>query len=128
MDWNAVRKSLRGPAALISSIFNEDLSLKPEAIERNIRAMVGRGFGTGGGFFLAPCADGEYVTLNVDETAAVVGAVRRGSDGRLPIVAGVHSADIRQAIAVAQAARDEGAVAVMTVSYTHLTLPTNSRV
>jgi len=114
MDWVSVRKSLRGPAALISSVFHENLELKPEGIERNIRGMVDRGFGSiGAGFFIAPCADGEYVTLNPTEVGQVVSAVGRGSNHKLPIVAGIHSLDWRQVIAMGQAARDAGAVAVM---------------
>jgi 4-hydroxy-tetrahydrodipicolinate synthase len=122
MDFNAVRQSLRGPGALISTIFRNDFELQPEAIERNIRAMVGRGFGTTGGFLIAPCGDGEYATLTPEETGAVVAAARRGSEGRLPIVAGVHSADFRIAQRAGQAARDAGAVAVMIAPPSYYTL------
>ena len=76
MDWNAVRRSLRGPGALISSIFTDDFELKPQAIEANVRSMVSRGFGSTGGFLLAPCGDGEYVTLTPEENGAVVAAAR----------------------------------------------------
>lgn len=113
MDWDAVRSSLRGPAALVSSIFYEDFSLNPDAIERNVRGMMNRGFGQGAGFIIAPCGDGEYVTLSPDENAEVVRAVIRGSDGTLPVVAGVNSNDFRVAAAVAEGARRAGAVAVM---------------
>lgn len=114
MDWNAVRRSLRGPAALIPSVFAEDLALRPAAIERNIAWMMEHGFASNGaGFFLAPCADGEYVTLDAEEVGQVVSAVRRGSGSGPPIVAGIHSEDIRQAIRLGQVARDAGAVAVM---------------
>jgi dihydrodipicolinate synthase/N-acetylneuraminate lyase len=113
MDFNAVRQSLRGPGALISTIFRDDFELKPDGIENNVRAIIERGFGTTGGFLVAPCGDGEYVTLTPEETGQVVAAARRGSDGKLPIVAGVHSADLRVAQRAAQAARDAGAVAVM---------------
>lgn len=115
MDWTKVRKSLRGPAALISSVFEEEtFALKADSIERNVRWMMQHGFGSNGaGFFLAPCADGEYVTLDVEEVGNVVAAVGRGSDGKLPIVAGIHAFDIRQAIEMGQAARDAGAIAVM---------------
>lgn len=113
MDWSKVRQSLRGPGALVSTIFDNDFSLRPEAITRNVRAMVDRGFGKGGGFLISPCGDGEYVTLNVEEMAQVVRAALQGSEGKLAIVAGVNAADLRQAINLAEAARIEGAVAVM---------------
>jgi 4-hydroxy-tetrahydrodipicolinate synthase len=113
MDFKAVRESLRGPGALVSSIFNDDLSLNPGAIENNVRAAMKRGFGSNDGFFVAPCGDGEYVTLSPDENGQVVTAVRKGSDGKLPIIAGVNSPDIRYAIRTAEEARKAGAVAVM---------------
>src|SRR5262249_59285588 len=111
MDWKSVRQSLRGPGALISTILREDYELRPEAIERNIRNMVSRGFGATGGFLVAPCGDGEYVTLTPEEIGTVVATAEHASDGKLPIVAGVHSADFRQARRAGQAARDAGAVA-----------------
>jgi dihydrodipicolinate synthase/N-acetylneuraminate lyase len=122
MDWKAVRQSIRGPGALISSVFDEDYKLRPDAIERNIRAMVGRGFGVNGGFLLAPCGDGEYVTLNAEEIGQVVTAARRGSDGKLPVVAGVNSPDVRVAFKLAEVAREAGAVALMAAPpmYYHL--------
>jgi len=122
MDWNAVRAGLRGPGALISSVFHDDLALKPEGIERNVRAMMARGFGVNGGFLLAPCGDGEYVTLTPEETGGVVRAARDGSDGKLAIVSGVNSADFRQAVRLAEAARAAGAVAVMMAPPIYYTL------
>ena len=47
MDWDAVRVSLRGPGALVSSVFDEDFILRPDAIERNIRVITERGLGKG---------------------------------------------------------------------------------
>jgi 4-hydroxy-tetrahydrodipicolinate synthase len=122
MDWKAVRQSLRGPGALISTIFRDDFELKPEAIETNIRNMMSRGFGTTGGFLIAPCGDGEYVTLTPEEIGTVVATAKRASDGKLPIVAGVHSADFRLARRAGQAARDAGAVAVMFAPPSYYTL------
>ena len=113
MDWDEVRGTLKGPAALVSTIFHDDYSLDAVGIERNVRNIVDRGFGQGGGFFLSPCGDGEYVTLSPDENAQVVAAVRRGSDGAIPIVAGINSADYRVAAALGEGARRAGAVAVM---------------
>ena len=122
MDFDAVRSSLRGPAALISTIFHEDFSLDDEAIERNIRSMFDRGFGKGGGFLIAPCGDGEYVALSPEENARVVAAAIRGSDGSVPVVAGVQSFDYRLAAHTAEGARRAGAVAVMMAPPVYYTL------
>lgn len=122
MDWDAVRGSLRGPAALISTIFHEEFSLDDQAIERNVRSMMDRGFGQGGGFLIAPCGDGEYVTLSPEENARVVAAAIRGSDGSVPVVAGVQSTDYRLAASIADGARRAGAVAVMFAPPVYYTL------
>lgn len=113
MNWSKVRQALRGPGALVSTIFDDTFALRPEGITRNVRAMAERGFGKGGGFLISPCGDGEYVTLNADEIGQVVRAARQGCEDKLAIVAGVNAADLRQAINLAQAAQAEGAVAVM---------------
>jgi dihydrodipicolinate synthase/N-acetylneuraminate lyase len=107
----------------MSTVFRDDLELKPAAIESNVRWMMEHGFGSGdAGFFIAPCADGEYVTLTTAEVGQVVAAVRRGSRGVRPIVAGIHAFDIRRAIELGQAARDAGAVAVMLAPPIYYTL------
>ena len=122
MDWDEVRRGLKGPAALVSSIFHDDYSLDADAIERNVRSMIDRGFGRSGGFLLAPCGDGEYVTLSPEENAQVVAAAIRGSDGTVPVVAGVNSNDYRVAAAVATGARRAGAMAVMMAPPSYYTL------
>ena len=122
MDWDQVRGTLRGPAALVSTIFHDDYSVDPAAIESNVRNMVDRGFGKGGGFLLSPCGDGEYVTLSPEENAQVVAAAKRGSEGTIPIVAGINSADFRMAAALGEGARRAGAVAVMFAPPSYYTL------
>jgi 4-hydroxy-tetrahydrodipicolinate synthase len=113
MDWAEVRGRIRGPGALVSSIFHDDYSLHDAAIEANVRAIVERGFGRDTGFFIAPCGDGEYVTLTPDEHRRVVEAATRATGGSMAIVAGVHAHDWRTAAAIGQGARDAGAIAVM---------------
>jgi 4-hydroxy-tetrahydrodipicolinate synthase len=113
MEWDEVRGRLQGPGALVSSIFRDDYSLDAAAIERNVTEIVERGIGRDTGFIIAPCGDGEYVTLSPDEHRTVVETAVRASGGRIAVVAGVQSNDWRSAIAYATAARDAGAIAVM---------------
>lgn len=113
MDWDDVRGRLRGPGALISTIFGDDDSLDLTALEANIRHIVDLGIGRESGYLIAPCGDGEYVTLSPEEHKRVVETAVRSSDGTVPVVAGVQSADYRLAAALAQGARDAGAIAVM---------------
>jgi len=113
LDMDEIKAKLRGPAALVSTIFKDDYSLDAAAIERNVRFMAERGIGKRCGFVIAPCGDGEYVTLSPDEHADVVKAAVRGSDGTTPVVAGVATNDYRLATSLAQRARDAGAIAIM---------------
>jgi len=113
MDWDDVRGRIRGPGALVSSIFYDDYSLDAAAIEGNVREIVERGIGRDTGFIIAPCGDGEYVTLSPDEHRTVVEAAVRASAGTVAVVAGVQSTDWRAAIAFSQGARDAGAIGVM---------------
>ena len=113
MDWDEVRSRLRGPGALISTIFHDDYTLDLKALEANVRHIVDLGIGKKTGYLIAPCGDGEYVTLSPEEHRLVVETAVRASDGTVPVVAGVQSTDYRLAASLAQGARDAGAVAVM---------------
>jgi len=113
LDMDEVKAKLNGPAALVSSILKDDYSLDVRAIERNVRFMAERGLGKRSGFLIAPCGDGEYVTLSPDEHVDVVKAAVRGSGGMIPVVAGVATNDYRLAASLAQNARAAGAIATM---------------
>jgi len=113
LDMDEVKARLNGPASLVSTIFKDDYTLDLEAIERNVRFMVQRGIGQRAGFLIAPCGDGEYVTLSPEEHRQVVEAAVRGSDGAVAVVAGVASTDYRLAASLAENARQAGAVAIM---------------
>jgi dihydrodipicolinate synthase/N-acetylneuraminate lyase len=113
MDWQEVRSRLTGPAALVSATFRDDYSLDLEALERNVAFMVDHGIGRGTGFFIAPCGDGEYVTLSPKEHLQIVETCVRVGGGRVPVVAGVATTDFRVARELAQSARNAGAIAIM---------------
>ena len=113
LDMDKVKSKLHGPAALVASTFRDDFSLNPATIERNVRFMAERGLGKRSGFLIAPCGDGEYVALSPEEHLDVVKAVVRGSDGAIPVVAGVATNDYRLAASLAANARAAGAIAIM---------------
>ena len=108
LDMDEVKSKLHGPAALVASTFRDDFSLNPATIERNVRFMAERGLGKRSGFLIAPCGDGEYVALSPEEHLDVVKAVVRGSDGAIPVVAGVATNDYRLAASLAANARPPG--------------------
>lgn len=113
MDWHDVRSRLRGPGALISTIFKDDFSLDPAAIAANVEYIVDRGMGREAGYLIAPCGDGEYVTLSPEEHRTVVETVVQASGGDVAVVAGAYANDFRLIASLAQGARDVGAIGVM---------------
>lgn len=113
MDWDLVKSELRGPAALVMAPFRDDLSLDTVALAKNVRYIVDGGLRTGRGFLIVPCGTGEYVSLDRDEHRQMVETAVHATDGAIPIVAGVASCDIREAIALTEAAKRAGAKAVM---------------
>jgi 4-hydroxy-tetrahydrodipicolinate synthase len=113
MNWQEVRRKLVGPAALVSATFRDDYSLDVGALERNVAFMVEHGIGKDTGFFIAPCGDGEYVTMSPEEHRQVVETCVRAGGGRVPVVAGVASNDFRVAQQLAEGARQAGAIAIM---------------
>lgn len=113
-DWDLVKSEIRGPAALVMAPFREgDLSLDTDALAKNIKFIADGGLQTGRGFLIVPCGTGEYVSLNHDEHRQMVETAVRVTDGALPVVAGVASCDLREAIALSEIARQAGARAVM---------------
>lgn len=113
MAWEQAKQELRGPAALVMAPFKHDLSLDTRALERNIRYIVDGGLKRERGFLIVPCGTGEYVTLTSDEHRQMVEIALKATDGTLPVVAGVASCDYREAIALAEQARQAGAKYVM---------------
>lgn len=113
MDWEQIKGEITGPAALVMAPFRKDLSLDTDALAQNVRFIVDGGLKTGRGFLIVPCGTGEYVSLDHDEHRQMVETAVRATDGAIPIVAGVASCDLREAIALSQAAKQAGARAIM---------------
>ena len=113
MDFEAARKEIRGPAALAMVHFNDDFSLDLGALEDNISWMIDGGLGTGRGFVISPSGTGELLHLTKSEHQLVVKATVRAADGKLPVVAGVASTNLHEAIDLTRTAQDAGAQHVM---------------
>jgi dihydrodipicolinate synthase/N-acetylneuraminate lyase len=113
VDWDDVRNRLRGPGALISTIFDKDFSLDAASIGSNVEYIVERGMGREAGYLISPCGDGEYVTLSPEEHRLVVETVVQAAGGDVAVVAGAYANDYRLIASLAQGARDAGAIGVM---------------
>ena len=113
MDFDKAKSEIVGPAALAMPIFNDDFSLDLDGLEQSIRFMIGGGVETGRGYVIAPSGTGEAVHLTMAEHKSVVEATVRAADGQLPVVAGVASCNLTDAIEMVQNAADVGAGYVM---------------
>ena len=74
---------------------------------------------------------GESATLDNDEHIKVITYAVERTNHRVPVVAGAGSNDTAYAVSLCKEAKAVGVDALLSVtpvSYTHLTLPTNSRV
>ena len=113
MDWDARKAEICGPASLAMIPWNDDFSPDLGALEDNIRWMVDGGLVTGRGFVISPSGTGELVHLNKEEHRRIVEASVKGADGKIPVVAGVGSCSVFEAIEMTRNAHEAGAGHVM---------------
>ena len=90
-----------------------DLSLNLEALKKNVRYMADWVMRGGRGFIIVPCGTGEYVTLSKEVLRHMVAVSVQATDGKLPVVAGIGSCNYKEAIELAEIARQAGAICVM---------------
>lgn len=111
MKWNIaqVKQEISGPAALVQAPFNDDLSLNTDHLRRNIQYIMEGGLKNGQGFLICPCGSGEYQTLSVEEHKAMVETAIKTTDGKLPVVVGIGSIDIRKVLEMGKNAKKAGA-------------------
>lgn len=111
MKWDIVqvKREIRGPAAIVQAPFNDDLSLNLKALETNIQYIMEGGFKAGQGSLICPCGAGEYQTLSIEEHLDMVKVAVRVTGGKLPVVVGIGSIDIRRVIEMGKNAQKAGA-------------------
>ena len=113
MNFDARKSEIRGPAALAMIPWNKDFSPDLGALEENIHFMIDGGVVTGRGFVISPSGTGELVMINKTEHQQVVEASVKAVDGRMPLVAGIASCNVFDAIEMAKNAFDAGAGHIM---------------
>ncbi len=113
MDYDAIRKELRGPAVLLMTPFDSAFHLNTDALRKNIRHVVEGGISRGKGFIICPSGTGEYNTLSRSEHSDVVGAAIDSADGDIEIAVGVASSSHFEVIERGNAALALGAKVAM---------------
>jgi len=106
------RARFRGTGVALVTPFKEDGTLDLDAYARHAERMV-----EGGCEVLVPCGTtGESVTMSHAEQAEVVRTAVQVAAGRAKVVAGAGTNNTREAMKMAEAVRDAGADAVLSVS------------
>jgi 4-hydroxy-tetrahydrodipicolinate synthase len=92
----------RGVLAPIVTPFGEDGEPDIDALQTNMRWLLDRGAAHGNTVVLAVGSGGDFPMMNLDERTRVITAIAEVVQGRVPIIAGVQSLDIRETIALCQ--------------------------
>jgi 4-hydroxy-tetrahydrodipicolinate synthase len=105
------RERFKGTGVALVTAFREDGSLDLDAYARHVERMV-----NGGVEVLVPCGTtGESVTMTPREQALVIATAVQAAAQRALVMAGAGTNDTREAMALAEAARDAGADAILSV-------------
>ena len=102
----------QGVLAPLVTPFAEDGAIDFAALRNNVSWLIDRGARLGNTVFLAAGSGGDFPMMNQEERAQVIATIAEVTAGRVPIIAGVQSLDVRETIALCQRCEDLGIDAV----------------
>lgn len=103
------REAFRGVGVALVTPFGENGEVDEAAFRKHVEGQI-----TGGVDVLVPCGTtGEAAALAPWEQREVVSLAVEVADGRVPVVAGAAATSTSEAVALARAAREEGADAIL---------------
>jgi dihydrodipicolinate synthase/N-acetylneuraminate lyase len=112
MDREKAIKGLSGCYIALPALFRDgDLELNLAGMRRHVRFLLEGGVRTGNGVFLVGGAAGDFTTLTVAERLKVAEAVVDEAAGRVGVIVGAQSTDLRDTVALARGAQKLGALA-----------------
>ena len=112
MTPEGAKNRFRGVLVPIATMYAEDGSLDVETLASNVQWIIDRGARQGNTIFLAAGSGGDFSSLSTEERKQVIKAVAEVGAGRIPIIAGVQSTDIRVTIELCQFCEEQGIDAV----------------
>ena len=92
------RSRFRGVVVPLPTIFAGDGSVDTDALARNVQWIIDQGAAPGNTIFLAAGSGGDFTAMSPEERMQVIKTVADVSGGRIPVMAGVQSTDIRVTI------------------------------
>ena len=96
------RRRWRGVVAPLITPFADDLSVDLSALRANVQWLFDRGAKPGNTILLVAGSGGDWPMMNLEERLSVIEAVCEVNDGRLPVIAGGQSLDIRDSATIAR--------------------------
>ena len=118
LTGDEARSRFQGVVVPLTTIFAKDGSLDVESTASNVQWMIDQGARQGNTIFLAAGSGGDFTAMSTDERKQVIKAVADVSAGRVPVIAGVQSTDVRVAIELCQYCEEVGVdVAQMSGAY-----------
>ena len=96
----------RGVLIPLVTPFQENGDLDLPALRENVTWIIEQGAELGNTILLAGGSGGDFTAMNLEERKQVITTVAEAADGRLPIIAGGQSCDIRECIAIGQLCAD----------------------
>ncbi len=113
MDYEKIKKDIRGPSVLIMAPFKPNYDLDTNALKEEIEFIIEGGIRRGNGHIICPCGTGEYVATSREERRDMVETAVKAADGRVPVVAGIGTCYYKEAVKLGQDAKQAGAECVM---------------
>lgn len=103
-NWtvDAARARWRGVLAPVVTPFRADESLDLDTLQTNVQWLLDRGARLGNTVLLAAGSGGDFPMMNLAERKAVITAIAEVAAGKVPVIAGVQSLDLRDTIDLCQ--------------------------
>ena len=98
----------QGVLAPLVTPFGENGEVDLDALQANVVWLLNRGAKLGNTVLLAAGSGGDFPMMNLAERKQVIAAIAEVTAGRVPIIAGVQSLDVRETIALCQHCEDLG--------------------
>jgi dihydrodipicolinate synthase/N-acetylneuraminate lyase len=106
------RDRWRGVAVPLATFFAQDRSLDLDATAAHVRWLMDKGARQGNTVFLTATAGGDFSSMNLRERMDVIRTTVDVVAGRVPLIAGAQSTDVRETIEICQLCEDLGVDAV----------------
>ena len=109
---NETRKRWRGVVIPLVAIFDEELSPDLDATANHVHWIMDKGARQSNTVFLVATGGGDFSAMNAAERKDVIRVTAEAVAGRVPLIAGAQSTNIRETIEICQFCEDVGVEAV----------------